>query len=186
MSFSVDTQGCLRPAKQCPSPNCDERPADGAIELLVIHSISLPPGQLGGDEIEAFFQNKLDCSQHPFFAQIKGLKVSAHLLIRRDGEVVQFVPFCQRAWHAGVSEFRGRSSCNDFSIGIELEGTETSGFTEAQYQALSQVTKALQKTYPALNDFANIVAHSDIAPGRKTDPGEYFDWQIYKTRVETL
>lgn len=186
MSFSVDTQGCLRPAKQCPSPNFNERPADGPIELLVIHSISLPPGQFGGDEVEAFFQNKLDASQHPYFEEIQGLEVSAHLLIRRTGEVVQFVPFHQRAWHAGVSEYCGRQSCNDFSIGIELEGTETLAFTERQYQVLAQVTQALQKAYPALNDFAKIVAHSDIAPGRKTDPGEHFDWQKYKTLLETV
>ena len=186
MTFSVDTQGCLRPAKQCPSPNFNARPEHGQIDLLVIHNISLPPGQFGGNEIEAFFQNQLDSTQHPYFETINGLEVSAHLLIRRNGDVVQFVPFNQRAWHAGVSEFCGRTACNDFSIGIELEGTDSLAYTDIQYEVLSQVTQALQNAYPALKDFANIMGHCDIAPERKTDPGDAFDWQKYKQMTETL
>ena len=154
------------------SPNCDDRPPAVEISLVVLHSISLPPGQYGGDEIERFFTNRLDPAAHPYFAEIQAMKVSAHFLIRRDGEVVQFVAPEKRAWHAGVSAWRGRERCNDFSIGIELEGTDDSPFEEAQYAALVDVISFLRKKYP----LRDIAAHSDVAPGRKTDPGARFDW----------
>lgn len=150
------------------SPNQDERPRGAQVSLVVLHSISLPPGQYGGDAIERLFTNRLDASAHPYFREIASLRVSAHFLIRRDGELVQFVPVGRRAWHAGASAWRGRSRCNDFSVGIELEGTDDSPFEEAQYAALVPLLRKL-----SLRDLA---AHSDIAPGRKTDPGARFDW----------
>lgn len=170
------SSGWLELAERCPSPNFNSRPEGQSIELLVIHNISLPPGQFGGDAVKRFFQNQLSGDEHPFYQQIEGLTVSAHLLINRRGQVTQFVSFDQRAWHAGVSEFQGRSGCNDFSIGIEMEGTDTEPYTDSQYQVLAAVTKALQQHYP----IANICGHSDIAPGRKTDPGEAFDWGRYR------
>lgn len=174
--FSIDTQtGLIEPARQCPSPNCDERPADSKPALLVVHGISLPPGQFGGPEIEHLFTNQLDWDAHPYFQEIRGLEVSAHLLIRRDGAVVQFVPFTHRAWHAGESTFRGRSACNDYSIGIELEGEDETPYTDEQYAALAAVTRAISSAYPGISG-REIAAHSDIAPGRKTDPGPAFDW----------
>jgi N-acetyl-anhydromuramoyl-L-alanine amidase len=154
------------------SPNCDERPPDTELTLVVIHSISLPPGEYGGDWIERLFTNCLDPAAHPYFAEIHALRVSSHFLIRRGGEVVQFVPPERRAWHAGASSWRGRSRCNDFSIGIELEGTDEDVFTDAQYAALCGLLKHLQKKFP----LRDIAAHSDVAPGRKTDPGARFDW----------
>jgi len=154
------------------SPNRDERPAGTEITLVVLHSISLPPGEYGGDGIERLFTNCLDPAAHPYFREICGLKVSAHFLVRRDGEVVQFVPVERRAWHAGDSSWRGRSRCNDFSVGIELEGAEDDAFTDLQYQALSNLVRDLRATLP----LRDIAAHSDIAPGRKTDPGARFDW----------
>jgi N-acetyl-anhydromuramoyl-L-alanine amidase len=154
------------------SPNRDERPDGVEISLVVLHSISLPPGQYGGDAIERFFTNCLDPAAHPYFKEVCALKVSAHYLVRRDGEVVQFVAPGKRAWHAGVSSWRGRERCNDFSIGIELEGTDDSPFEDAQYEALSRLIVDLRKKY-SLRDIA---AHSDVAPGRKTDPGARFDW----------
>ena len=154
------------------SPNCDDRPPAVEISLVVLHSISLPPGQYGGDEIERFFTNRLDPAAHPYFAEIQAMKVSAHFLVRRDGEVVQFVAPEKRAWHAGVSSWRGRERCNDFSIGIELEGTDDSPFEEAQYSSLVALIESLRKQLP----LRDIAAHSDIAPGRKTDPGARFDW----------
>lgn len=168
------TTGLLDDCKQCPSPNKDTRPENTAIDLVVVHSISLPPGEYGGDAIEQFFQNQLDKDQHPYFEEIHQLKVSSHILIKRSGEIVQFVPFHERAWHAGQSTYMGRGSCNDFSIGIELEGTDTDFFEDRQYQQLDLLISALQKTYPQIS--ANITGHSDIAPGRKTDPGTGFDW----------
>lgn len=165
-------------ARQQPSPNFDPRPEANEISLLVIHCISLPPEQFGDDFIDQLFCNRLDPDQHPYFQEIFQLKVSAHLLIRRDGEIVQFVDFNQRAWHAGVSQFQGRERCNDFSIGIELEGSVNQPFSEAQYQQLADVSRLLLANYPQLNK-QRIVGHSDIAPGRKTDPGPYFDWQRY-------
>jgi N-acetyl-anhydromuramoyl-L-alanine amidase len=175
----------LKAALRVPSPNCDERPADAGISLLVIHNISLPPGEFGGPHIDALFCNALDGSAHPYFAGICTLQVSAHLLIRRDGSVVQYVPFDKRAWHAGKSSFLGREGCNDFSIGIELEGCDEQPFTAAQYAQLSQITATLLQHYPGL-DRERITGHSDIAPGRKTDPGPCFDWQRYHAALLQL
>ncbi len=175
-SFDIcKATGIIEPARQCPSPNCDARP-DGAVpEMLVIHGISLPPGEFGGPEIEALFTNTLDFDAHPYFRDIRGLEVSAHLLIRRDGSVVQFVPFTERAWHAGESHFRGRHRCNDFSIGIELEGEDETAYEDRQYEALQAVLRALFEAYPAISA-REIAGHCDIAPGRKADPGPAFDW----------
>lgn len=165
---------CIDTARQLSSPNCSERPTD-EISLLVIHNISLPPGEYGGPYIHELFCNQLDCSQHEFFTELEGLKVSSHLLIRRDGELVQFVPFNLMAWHAGVSDFQGRQACNEFSIGIELEGSDYENFTDEQYTCLIDVTELLLRSYPQINQ-DRIVGHSDIAPARKTDPGPYFRW----------
>ncbi|HSG58078.1 MAG TPA: 1,6-anhydro-N-acetylmuramyl-L-alanine amidase AmpD [Woeseiaceae bacterium] len=174
--YSIDTAtGMITPARQCPSPNCDPRPDDARPELVLIHGISLPPGEFGGPEIEALFTNRLDWDAHPYFGEIRGLEVSSHVLIRRHGELIQFVPFTERAWHAGDSCFRGRSRCNDFSIGIELEGEDETPYTDAQYAALVGVLGALLTAYPGLSA-REIAAHSDVAPGRKTDPGPAFDW----------
>ncbi|NIL93807.1 MAG: 1,6-anhydro-N-acetylmuramyl-L-alanine amidase AmpD [Woeseiaceae bacterium] len=174
--FRIDpASGLMEPARMCMSPNCDDRPDGADPELLVIHGISLPPGEFGGPEIEQLFTNSLDWNAHPYFEQIRGLEVSSHLLVRRDGEVVQFVPFTRRAWHAGESFFRGRDCCNDFSIGIELEGDDETPYTDAQYAALIGVIRAIAKAYPDITG-REIAAHSDIAPGRKTDPGPAFDW----------
>ena len=169
----------LQGARRLASPNCNARPADCAIELLVIHNISLPPGEFGGGYIEQLFGNCLDCRAHPAFADLQGLEVSSHLLIDREGLLTQFVPFDRRAWHAGVSNYSGRDNCNDFSIGIELEGTDNSPYTERQYQSLAQVSAQLLACYPGLGP-DRIVGHSDIAPGRKTDPGPAFDWDYYR------
>lgn len=168
----------LDAAQRCESPNCNERPGDAEVSLLVIHNISLPPGQFGGDCIRQFFCNQLDSSTHPYFAQIEGLQVSAHLLIQRDGALTQFVPFELRAWHAGESSFAGRPQCNDYSIGIELEGTDTEAYTDAQYAQLGRVSRYLMQAFPAINP-QRIAGHCDVAPGRKTDPGAAFDWQRY-------
>jgi AmpD protein len=168
--------GRLAAARTVASPHVDARPASVAIELLVIHNISLPPGEFGGDAIVAFFTNRLDATSHPFFATIAHLRVSAHLLIRRDGEAIQFVRFGDRAWHAGVSCWDGRERCNDFSIGIELEGTDDDPFTSAQYARLICVSQLLQRAYP----LRAAVGHSDIAPERKTDPGPHFDWHLFR------
>ena len=160
------------------SPNFNTRPKDVSINLLVIHSISLPPKVYGNNHIENFFLNKLDHSLDPFYEEIRELKVSAHLLIKRDGEIIQFVPFNMRAWHAGESSFEGKDNCNDYSIGIELEGVDDVAYTEAQYASLVEVTKALQVAYPKITK-DNIKGHEHIAPGRKTDPGAAFDWMRY-------
>ena len=165
-------------ARQCPSPNHDERPTGTLIDLLVIHNISLPPGEFGGPWIDDLFLNRLDPDAHPYFRDICGLHVSAHLLIRRDGELVQYVPLSKRARHAGESTFQGRNQCNDFSIGIELEGTDDIPYTEAQYQILAQVTRKIMQAYPAITP-EHIIGHSDIAPGRKADPGPAFNWEHY-------
>ena len=171
----IDTNtGLLENCNQRPSPNKDSRPENTVIDLIVLHSISLPPGQYGGHEIEQFFQNKLDRNQHPYFEEIHQMQVSSHILIKRSGEIVQFVPFHERAWHAGKSNYCGRECCNDFSIGIELEGSDTDTFEDIQYRQLAQLIAALQASYPAISD--HITGHSDIAPGRKTDPGTGFDW----------
>ncbi|PCM50535.1 1,6-anhydro-N-acetylmuramyl-L-alanine amidase AmpD [Pseudomonas fluorescens] len=165
----------------CPSPNFNERPA-GEISLLVIHNISLPPAQFATGKVQEFFQNRLDVTEHPYFAGIADLRVSAHFLIERDGSVTQFVSCLERAWHAGVSMFEGRETCNDFSVGIELEGTDDLPFTDAQYQALITLTRQLQTAFPAITG-ARICGHSDIAPGRKTDPGPAFDWAGYRAAL---
>lgn len=175
-------QGWLSKGKRVESPNADQRPTGEDISLLVIHNISLPPQQFGGPYIEQLFSNTLDPSQHPYFQQIYQLQVSSHLLIDRQGQLVQFVPFDKRAWHAGVSRFLERENCNDFSIGIELEGADHIPYTEAQYQTLTEVTKLLISYYPALTP-QRIVGHSDIAPGRKTDPGPAFDWALFKQNL---
>ncbi len=166
------------------SPNFDERPENTTIDLLVIHAISLPPNQFGGEFIEQLFTNNLDPNKHEYFKEISDLKVSAHLLIDRKGDVTQFVPLNKRAWHAGKSIFCGREVCNDFSIGIELEGSDESEFETIQYEKLVKLTQFIQKTYPNIKK-TNIVGHSDIAPGRKTDPGPYFDWDTYYNLLET-
>jgi len=181
LSVNIQT-GLLNEAIQRESPNSDERPEPQEISLIVIHGISLPPAEFGGDYIEKFFTNTLDFQAHPYFKEIKDLKVSSHLLIERDGEIKQFVPFHKRAWHAGVSQFEKRECCNDFSIGIELEGTDNIQYTEQQYQVLQDVCKSLINAYPALSE-STIVGHCDIAPGRKTDPGESFDWQRFKANL---
>jgi AmpD protein len=174
--------GLVSGVRRIASPNFDARPDGVAVDVLVIHSISLPPGECGGDDIEQLFCNRLDPGRHPFFQNIADLTVSAHLLIRRDGAIVQFVPFTQRAWHAGVSEFAGRERVNDFSIGIELEGSDSAPFEEPQYASLISVTRALRAAYPAITP-DRIVGHSDIAPTRKTDPGPYFNWARYRRAV---
>lgn len=167
--------GLMPQARQLPSSNHDARPAGVEIDLLVIHSISLPPGEFGGPYVDQLFTNCLAPDIHPYFAGLQGLRVSSHLLIRRDGELVQYVPFGRRAWHAGVSRWGGRSACNDFSIGIELEGCDDKPYTEAQYRNLIAAVAAIQAAYPAIT-LDRVVGHCHIAPGRKTDPGPYFDW----------
>jgi AmpD protein len=158
----------LRGARYVASPNCDARPAGTAVTLLVLHAISLPPGKYGGDAIERLFTNRLDPHAHPYFREISSLRVSAHFLVRRDGRLVQFVPLGRRAWHAGVSRWRARERCNDFSVGVELEGAEGDRFTPAQYASLVSLVRKLR--------LRDVAAHSDVAPGRKTDPGARFDW----------
>lgn len=169
------TTGLLDAARQRPSPNHDERPAGIAVDLIVVHGMSLPPGEFGGPWIDALFTNNLDPAAHPYFQAIAGLHVSAHLLIRRNGELIQYVPFHRRAWHAGASNFAGRSCCNDFSIGIELEGADDVTYNDCQYARLAEVIAVLRQTYPMLAP-GRLVGHADIAPGRKTDPGPAFDW----------
>ncbi|NKF20692.1 1,6-anhydro-N-acetylmuramyl-L-alanine amidase AmpD [Solimonas marina] len=177
----VDADGWMRGARICVSPNFDARPAH-EISLLVIHNISLPPGRFGGPYIDALFTNTLDPQAHPYFAGIHGLRVSSHLLIGRNGAATQYVPFTARAWHAGVSSFDGRERCNDFSVGIELEGCDERAFTARQYARLVRVTRALMHAYPQITA-SRIAGHSDIAPGRKTDPGPCFDWARYRAAL---
>ncbi|WP_019614415.1 1,6-anhydro-N-acetylmuramyl-L-alanine amidase AmpD [Psychromonas ossibalaenae] len=174
----IDKLGIYPAAKQIRSPFYNERPADVQISLLVIHCISLPEGIYGGKAVEQLFTGCLDCSEDPGFADLQGLEVSAHCVIRRDGQVEQYVPFAKRAWHAGFSCFAGIEGCNDYSIGIELEGTDKSAYTEDQYRALAALTVQIQQCYPAITR-SRITGHSDIAPGRKTDPGALFDWNYY-------
>ena len=178
-AFALDAHGWCPQALALPSPNFGPRPNATEISLLVIHNISLPVGEYGQDHVSALFQNRLDCEVHPDFASLRDLKVSSHFLIRRDGQLIQYVSCQQRAWHAGVSALFGRQGCNDFSIGIELEGCDTEPFESAQYQSLAMLTTALLQHYP----ITHIAGHSEIAPGRKTDPGPYFDWQ---TLLSTL
>ncbi len=181
VEMNFNAEGWLtRGARKRGSPHHDQRPAQRAPELIVIHSISLPAGLYGGPYIEDLFQGTLDCSAHPSFQALAGLRVSAHFLIDRSGEVTQFVSVCDRAWHAGVSEFQGEPACNDFSIGIELEGCDTDRFTEAQLNCLKALCIHCQRFYPSL---CWIAGHSDIAPGRKTDPGPYFPWKNFLSEL---
>jgi len=176
--LKLDAQGWLSGVRRVASPNHDARPPHTPIDLLVIHNISLPPNEYGGDAVERFFTNTLDHSAHPYFEQLNGVRVSSHFLVRRDGQVVQFVSCNRRAWHAGVSNWAGRQRCNDFSIGIELEGSDFEPFSEKQYVALMRLTRYLKRTFP----IRDIAGHSDIAPGRKTDPGPFFDWDKLPNR----
>jgi AmpD protein len=172
----------LAGVRQVRSPNCDARPDGEDISLIVIHGISLPPGEYGGPWIDALFTNQLDPEAHPYFANMAGLRVSSHLLIRRDGEVVQYVPFTARAWHAGDSCYQDRGACNDFSIGIELEGQDGEPYAAIQYERLAAVIDELVKAFPGLSH-ERIVGHCDIAPGRKTDPGPAFDWALLTEKL---
>ncbi len=178
--LTITDEGWLHDAHasvvHCLSPNCDNRPDKSDINLIVVHGISLPPNEFGGHYIEQLFCNQLNHAEHEYFDQLKGVYVSAHLLIRRDGQIIQFVSFLQRAWHAGVSSWQGRGRCNDYSIGIELEGADTIAYDDRQYEQLNTVVKLLRQTYPDIGSDA-VVGHNDIAPGRKTDPGDAFDWQ---------
>ncbi|WP_435382725.1 1,6-anhydro-N-acetylmuramyl-L-alanine amidase AmpD [Crenobacter oryzisoli] len=170
--MALGGDGRLVGVTQCVSPNCDARPGGEPPTLLVVHNISLPPFEYGGDAIERLFTNRIDPSASPFFASIAQLRVSSHFLIRRDGELMQFVSVFDRAWHAGVSHYDGRERCNDFSVGVELEGCDFEPFSEAQYRSLIGLTAALSDSLP----LTALVGHQDIAPGRKTDPGAFFDW----------
>ncbi|MGL6222424.1 MAG: 1,6-anhydro-N-acetylmuramyl-L-alanine amidase AmpD [Steroidobacteraceae bacterium] len=182
--FTLDTgRGLLDWARQVPSPNCDDRPAGVAADLIVVHGISLPPGEFDGPWIDLLFTNALPRDSHPYFATVADLRVSAHLLVRRTGEVVQYVPFHRRAWHAGTSSWQGRERCNDYSIGIELEGTDHSPYESAQYAMLARVIAVLCRSYPDLAP-GRIVGHSDVAPGRKSDPGLSFDWPRLRSLVQ--
>jgi len=167
--------GLLRAVRQVISPHCDARPAGATAELIVVHGISLPPGEFGGPWVDRLFAGSPLGDSHPYFATLAGVRVSAHAFIARDGGLSQYVPFQDRAWHAGASSWRGRSACNDFSVGIELEGVDDRPYDDAQYRALGALLRALRATYPALST-AEVVGHSDIAPGRKTDPGPAFEW----------
>jgi AmpD protein len=179
LAWADDPEGWVAGAHRLDSPHHDERPAEAVIELLVIHHISLPPGRFSGDAIARLFTGTLDTSAHPFFAQLAGLRVSAHFLIRRRGELLQFVATARRAWHAGVSRFAGRERCNDFSIGVELEGDGEHPFTAAQYRRLTQLTRLLAARHP----LRWLAGHSDIAPGRKQDPGPFFEWPRFEASV---
>jgi len=175
----ISDDGKLDGARQIASENCDARPEGAAVELIVIHNISLPPGEFSGPGIIELFTNRLDPAAHPYFATIRDLRVSAHFVIGRDGALTQFVSCARRAWHAGVSSWRGRSQCNDFSIGVELEGTDELAYEAVQYRVLARLARALRRRYP----IADIAGHQDIAPGRKTDPGPAFDWAHFRGLV---
>lgn len=177
--MKVGVSGWLSGVSRVVSPNCDARPRGSRAELLVIHNISLPPGEFRGAAVTQLFTNTLDCTAHPYYAQLVGVKVSAHFLIRRDGSTIQFVSCTRRAWHAGVSSWRGRNACNDFSIGVELEGSDEVVFEDRQYAALTRLTRVLRRHY----SLRGVAGHSDIAPGRKTDPGPCFDWARYLAAV---
>ena len=170
--LAIDAEGYAAPARRIRSPNRDARPAGTAVTLIVVHGISLPPGEFGGEGIIQLFTNRLDPRKHPYYASIAGLKVSAHFLIRRDGELVQFVGCNDRAWHAGASAWKGRAQCNDFSIGIEIEGADDIPYAAAQYTMLARLVRALRRVYP----IADVAGHSEVAPSRKTDPGPAFNW----------
>jgi AmpD protein len=172
----------MRGARQIASPNCDARPAGVEADLIVVHGISLPPGEFGGPWIERLFTNTLPAQLHPFFDEVSSLRVSSHLVVARDGAVTQFVKFTERAWHAGESAYQGREACNDFSVGVELEGTDTLPYEAAQYRTLAEVVAALCAAYPRLSA-DRIAGHSDISPGRKTDPGPAFDWPLARDLI---
>lgn len=179
--LDLDTvTGWLRATRRVESPNCDDRPARVQPTLVVVHGISLPPGEFGGPWIDALFTNQLPADSHPYFAVVATLRVSAHVLVRRDGELVQYVPFHRRAWHAGKSQWQGREGCNDYSVGIELEGTDASAYESVQYTMLARLVARLCRTYPGLSP-ERVVGHSDVAPGRKSDPGIAFDWPLLRT-----
>ena len=181
MDFVLDQNGWCKRACQISSPNYNARPQNQSISLLVIHNITLPPGEFGGSYIIDLFLNRLDCQLHPFFEQLRELRVSSHFLIRRNGDLIQFVPTEKRAWHAGVSSFNGPENCNDFSIGVEIEGTDFVPFESAQYQTLVALTQALVQRYPEMQ---YVSGHEHIAPNRKTDPGPFFDWKEYRKLLE--
>jgi AmpD protein len=181
--YRIDDAGWLQPARHCASPNFNQRPAGQLVDLLVIHNISLPPGEFGGGFVEQLFTNHLDSNAHPAFADLRDMHVSAHLFIDRTGAVTQFVSLLERAWHAGKSSFIGRDNCNDYSIGIELEGTDTLPYSDAQYHNLAAITRALLARFPAMY-LDRIVGHCDVAPERKTDPGPAFDWSRYRHLLE--
>jgi AmpD protein len=181
-SLKIDAQGIASDTRFVESPNQDERPPGCEPEALIIHSISLPPGEYGGGAVEEFFCNRLDATAHPYFGEICGLKVSSHFLIRRDGELLQFVPTISRAWHAGESSCMGRTAVNDFSVGIELEGLDSDGYMDAQYGVLIVLTRALFERHLCL-DREHLYGHSDISPGRKLDPGPQFDWGLYRAAI---
>lgn len=180
--WNVAEDGWLQEATRCPCEHFNARPSDTNISLLVIHNISLPPGQFGGGHVQSFFSGTLNPALHPYFAEIKDLRVSAHFLIERGGRLTQFVSCRARAWHAGASRYGGRDQCNDFSIGVELEGTDDTPFTDEQYRALTALTHALMQRYPHITPY-RITGHEHIAPQRKTDPGRCFDWQRYLVSV---
>ena len=184
MGMSIE-KGWLMEARRLPSPNRDARPPGQEPELVIVHGISLPPGEFGGPWIDDLFLNRLDPGAHPYFACLDGLRVSSHVLIRRDGELVQYVPFHERAWHAGASCHQGREACNDFSIGIELEGADEIPYTSAQYRELAALILLLRHRYPSLPADA-VTGHSDVAPGRKTDPGPAFEWQRLAALLDEL
>ena len=174
--------GWVEQARIIQSPNFNERPETSLINAIIIHSISLPPGSYQGNDISDFFMNHLDCHKDPYYKKIADLKVSSHILIRRTGELIQYVNLFSRAWHAGQSSLYGQDNCNNFSIGIELEGTDNSTFEQAQYTVLTDIVLALMACFPKITS-ERIVGHSDIAPGRKTDPGSGFDWQQWKSQL---
>jgi N-acetyl-anhydromuramoyl-L-alanine amidase len=178
----LDEAGLLSGAVQIPSPNLDERPEGAEISLLVVHNISLPPGEFGGEAITQLFTNTLDFSGHPYYETLRDLRVSAHFLIKRDGELLQLVPCAKRAWHAGASAWRGRERCNDFSVGVELEGADDQPYADQQYSRLARLLVALRERYP----ITDVVGHADIAPGRKTDPGRAFDWGRFRESLQSL
>jgi len=178
-----DENAWIEGVTRCLSPNCDDRPSDVDIDLLVVHSVSLPPGEFGTPFVEALFCNRLDRNAHAYFARIADFRVSAHLFIRRSGALVQFVPFTRRAWHAGESAFRGRTQCNDFSVGIELEGADDVSYEDVQYVRLIDVARLLMSVWPGISP-AQVVGHCDIAPGRKTDPGPGFDWARVRAALD--
>jgi AmpD protein len=182
-ALKVETAtGLLIGVRQVISPHCDARPAEMLPELIIVHGISLPPNEFGGPWIDRLFTGTLAWDAHPYFRQIEGLRASAHVVIRRDGQLTQYVPFGERAWHAGVSQYRTRSGCNDFSVGVELEGTDDIAYTDAQYAQLVELIAALIEAYPSLSP-EHLVGHSDVAPGRKSDPGPYFEWPRLRAQL---